>query len=374
MFWPVDGKPDIMEKDPIYLSDQQLWAFVSEVFLRMGHSPEDAYLATDVLLEADLRGIDSHGIARLLGYVRLWEAGRVNTRPNIRLVREATAAGTVDGDGGLGLIVAARAMDIAIKKAAATGVGMISICNSNHFGIAAYHALKAVPHHMIGMSMTNASPLVAPTNSKEKLLGTNPHCWVFPTRQYDPLVFDMASSAAANGKLEMAERAGKPIPEGWAIDKEGKPSTDPSVLRQGGALLPLGSDADHGSHKGYGMGAIADLLSGVLSGANFGPWVPPFVSFLQPPSDPVGKGIGHFVGALRIDAFRELDEYYDAIDTWTKRFKGAVPSNPDEPVLVHGEPEMKHYRDRKKNGILINEKVYADMQLISDKFKIDIEG
>lgn len=362
-----------MTKDPLYLSDQQLWAFVSELFLRMGHSPEDAYLATDVLMEADLRGIDSHGVARLVGYVRLWDAGRVNVRPKIKLVRETMAAGTVDGDGGLGLIVAARAMDMAIKKASATGIGMISIANSNHFGIAAYHALKAVPHHMIGMSMTNASPLVAPTNSKEALLGTNPHCWVFPARQYDPLVFDMATAAAANGKLEIAERNESNIPAGWALDAEGKPAVRPTVLKEGGVLLPLGSDTEHGSHKGYGFGAIADLLSGVLSGANFGPWVPPFVSFLQPPANPVGKGIGHFVGAMRIDAFRELDDYYEAIDTWIKRMKAATPLQADAPVLVHGEPEMRQYRDRKKNGIPINDKVAADMRSLAERFKIELE-
>lgn len=353
------------------VSEQQLWAFVSEVFVRMGHSTDDAYLATDVLLEADLRGIDSHGVARLSGYVRLWEAGRINPTPKVSLVRDNLAAGTVDGDGGLGLIVAAKAMDIAIKKATATGVGMISVKNSNHFGIAAYHAMKAIPHHMIGMSMTNASPLVAPTRSKEKLLGTNPHCWVFPARKFEPLVFDMASSAAANGKLEIAERKGTAIPAGWAVDAQGQTSTDPSILRKGGMLLPLGSDSDHGSHKGYGLGAIADLLSGVLSGANFGPWVPPFVSFLQPPANPVGEGIGHFVGALKIDAFRELDEYYDAIDTWIARFKSAEPVNSNEPVLVHGEPEKAHYHERKTKGIPLNDKVYEDMVALGHKLRID---
>ena len=345
---------------------------MSEVFLRMGASSEDAYLATDVLLEADLRGIDSHGVARLAGYVRLWEAGRINMKPNIKVVRETMAAATIDGDGGLGLVVAARAMDKAIAKASATGIGMISIRNSNHFGIASYHALKAVPNHMIGVSMTNASALVAPTLSKERMLGTNPHCWVFPARKYDPLVFDMASAAAANGKLEIAERAGAPLPEGWAVDAAGNPSTDASILKKGGSLLPLGSTYELGSHKGYGMAAVADLLSGVLSGANFGPWVPPFVAFLQPPANPVGEGLGHFVGAMRIDAFRELDEYYQAIDTWIERFKSAEPIKPDEPVLVHGELEMRAYRQRKRDGIPVHEKVAKEMEALASKFKISL--
>lgn len=361
-----------MEKSATLFTEQQLWNFMSEVFMRMGHSQEDAYLATDVLLEADLRGIDSHGIARLSGYVRLWEAGRLNARPNIKLVREAAAAATIDGDGGLGLIVAARGMDMAIKKASATGVGMVSICNSNHFGIAAYHAMKAIPHHMIGMAMTNASPLVAPTHSNERMLGTNPHCWVFPARQFDPLVIDLATAAAANGKLEIAEREGKSMPAGWAVDAAGQPSADPTILKQGGSLLPLGSTPEGGSHKGYGMAAVADLLSGVLSGANFGPWVPPFVAFLQPPADPVGQGIGHFVGAMRIDAFRDLDGYYQAIDTWINRFKTASRIDPNQPVLVHGEPEMKHYRQRKKEGVPLNNKVVSDLQTLAQRFKISL--
>lgn len=343
---------------------------MSEVFIRMGHSQEDAYLATDVLLEADMRGIDSHGIARLPGYVRLWQAGRLNAKPKIKVVRETAAAATVDGDAGLGLIVAARAMDIAIKKASGTGIGMVSVCNSNHFGIAAYHAMKAIPHHMIGMATTNASPLVTPTHSRERMLGTNPHCWVFPARQHDAVVIDMATAAAANGKLEVAEREGRTIPEGWAVDAKGNASTQANVLKDGGSLLPLGSSYETGSHKGYGMAAVADLLSGVLSGANFGPWVPPFVSFLQPPADPVGAGIGHFVGAMRIDAFRDLDAYYQAMDIWIARFKAAEPIDPKEPVLIHGEPEMREYRKRKKNGIPLNTKVVAELRVLGEHFKI----
>jgi len=353
-------------------TENQLLNFMSEVFIRMGATQEDAYLATDVLLEADLRGVDSHGVARLSGYVRLWEAGRINMKPNIKVVRETAAAATVDGDGGLGLVVAARAMSIAVKKASATGVGMVSVCNSNHFGVASYHAMKAIPHHMIGMSMTNASPLVTPTLGKERMLGTNPHCWVFPAREFDPVVIDIASAAAANGKLEIAERLGKPLPDGWALDANGEPSNDPSILKKGGSLLPLGSTYEMGSHKGYGMAAVADILSGVLSGGNFGPWVPPFVAFLQPPANPVGKGIGHFLTAMRIDAFRDLDEYYTAIDGWIRRLKSTEPIDVNEPVLIHGELELREYRQRKKNGIPINDKIVADMEILAEKFKISL--
>ena len=286
---------------------QKLKQFINDVFLAMGCSETHAALAADVLLKSDLSGIDSHGAARLSGYVRLWEKGRINPNPVIEVVYETPTTATIDGGGGLGLVVAPYAMKIAMQKAEVYGSGWVSVRNSNHFGIGAYHALMAVQKNMIGMSMTNASPLVAPVHAAERLLGTNPWCYAFPAGKYPPVVVDMATSAAANGKLEIAQRAGKQVPEGWLQTAEGKPTTDPYALKSGGALLPLGSDLDHGSHKGFGLGAAADILSGILSGANYGPWVPPFVAFLEPPANPVGLGIGHFLGAMRVDGFRPAD-------------------------------------------------------------------
>jgi len=249
--------------------------FTQNIFLAIGCSQEHAELAADVLLKSDLRGIDSHGVARLSGYVRLWEKQRINPTPNIRIVHETATTATVDGDAGLGLVVAPFAMKVAIEKAETYGSGWVAIKNSNHFGIAGYHALMAVEKDMIGFAMTNASPLVAPTFANERMLGTNPMCYAFPAGKYPPVVVDMATSAAANGKLEIAQRSGKPVPEGWIQDANGNYTTDPHALKTGGSLLPLGSDREHGSHKGFGLSATVDILSGVLSGANYGPWVPP---------------------------------------------------------------------------------------------------
>src|SRR6195952_1784654 len=254
------------------ISEQSLRAFTQNIFLAMGCSNEHAALAADVLILSDLRGIDSHGVARLIGYVRLWESKRINANPNITIVHETPTTATVDGDAGLGLVVAPFAMQLAIKKAELYGSGWVSVRNSNHFGIAGYHALMAVEKNMIGYAMTNASPLVAPTYSNERLLGTNPMCYAFPAGNYPPVVVDMATSAAANGKLEIAQRAGKPVPEGWIQDGTGTFQTDPHALKSGGALLPLGGDKEHGSHKGFGLSATVDILSAVLSGANYGPW------------------------------------------------------------------------------------------------------
>jgi len=352
------------------ISESALRTFTQNIFLAMGCSNEHAELAADVLLLSDLRGIDSHGVARLIGYVRLWENKRINATPNITIVHETPTTATVDGDAGLGLVVAPFAMQLAIKKAEQYGSGWVSVRNSNHFGIAGYHTLMAVEKDMIGYAMTNASPLVAPTFSNERLLGTNPICYAFPAGQYPPVVVDMATSAAANGKLEIAQRLGKQVPEGWIQDAAGNYTTDPHALKSGGSLLPLGSDRDHGSHKGFGLSATVDILSAVLSGANYGPWVPPFVAFLDPPADPVGLGIGHFVGAMRVDGFRPVDEFKNHMDNWINRFKSASTINPDQKVIIPGEPELKAQTDRIKNGIPLVDAVINDLNGLAAKFDI----
>ncbi len=340
------------------------------MFTKIGCSDEHARLATSVLLAADLRGIDSHGIARLSGYVRLWETKRINSTPSIKIVHESPSTAVVDGDGGLGLVVAPKAMEIAIERARIAGTGWVAVRNSNHFGIAGYHAMMALQHDMIGWAMTNASPLVAPTFSVERLLGTNPICIAIPAEKQPPFVLDMATTTAANGKLEILQRKNKEAPKGWIQDKVGEPSTNPHELKEGGALIPLGSDYDHGSHKGYGLGAMVDILSAVLSGANYGPWVPPFVSFLQPPADPVGDGIGHFLGAMRIDAFRPADDFKNHMDNWITRFRSAKTIEGKEKVLIHGDPEREMQVRRKIDGIPLNPKVVEDLQQLGKKFSV----
>ena len=181
----------------------------------------------------------------------------------------------------------------------------------------------------------------------------------------------MATSAAANGKLEIAQRANEEVPSGWVQTKEGNASKNPNELQNGGALLPLGSDKEHGSHKGYGLGATVDILSAVLSGANYGPWVPPFVAFLDPPSDPVGEGIGHFFGAMRVDGFRPTADFKDHLDNWINRFKSAKGIDPKHKVIVPGEPEYAAEQERSKNGIPIVDAVMDDLRGIAEKFEID---
>ncbi|MBX9853331.1 MAG: Ldh family oxidoreductase [Cytophagaceae bacterium] len=358
-----------MDKNQDLYKYEDLFNFSKDIFNKIGCSGEDAQLATKVLLSADLRGVDSHGVARLSGYVRLWEAKRINAKPNVRIVHESPSTAVVDGDSGLGLVVAPKAMQIAIDKAQKVGTGWVSVKNSNHYGIAGYHAMMALQHDMIGMSMTNASPLVAPTFSLERLLGTNPIAVAIPANKQAAFVADFATTTAANGKLEILQRKGNEAPLGWIQDKQGTQTKNPHELKEGGALLPLGGDRDHGSHKGYCLGSIVDIFSAVLSGANYGPWVPPFVSFLPLPKDPVGDGIGHFFGAMRVDAFRPADEFKSHMDNWIERFRKA-PSVNGEKVLIPGDPEREMQAERMKKGIPLLEPVVKDLTEVGKKFGV----
>lgn len=352
-------------------SFEELSSFSKAVFLQIGCSEQDATLATEVLLSADLRGIDSHGIARLSGYVRLWDAKRVNAAPQIKVLHETPSTATVDGDSGLGLVVAPKAMQIAIDKAKQVGTGWVSVQNSNHFGIAAYHAMMALEQDMIGICMTNASPLVAPTFSVERLLGTNPICVAVPAGKEAPFVADMATTTAANGKLEILQRKGGVAPLGWIQNKDGQPSTDPHELKAGGALLPLGGDREHGSHKGYALGAVVDIFSAVLSGANYGPWVPPFPAYVPMPQGMPGKGIGHFFGAMRIDAFRPASEFKEHMDQWIRRFRSAKTAKGFDRVIIPGEPEVEMEQERRTQGIPLLGPVVDDLRFLAEKFGIE---
>ncbi len=351
---------------------EQLFEFTQQVFTLMGCSDSDAFKATEVLLSADLRGIDSHGVARLSGYIRLWQSQRINTQPNIRIIHETPSTAVIDGDAGLGLVVAPFAMQVAIDKAKAVGTGWVSVQNSNHFGIAGYHAMMALQEEMIGIAMTNASALVAPTFSTEKMLGTNPIAVAIPAGEQPPFVADFATTTAANGKLEILQRKNEDTPTGWVQDEHGNASTDANILKKKGALLPLGSDREHGSHKGYALGSIVDIFSAVLSGASYGPWAPPFPAYIPMPENMPGKGLGHFFGALRIDAFRPASDFKHHMDQWISRFRNATPAEGYEKVLIPGDPEREMEIHRRQMGIPLVDAVVKDLEEIGLIFKVQL--
>lgn len=340
--------------------------FCRRVFESFDVPLDDARLAADVLAYADMRGIDSHGVARLVTYVDMLELGRINPRPEIRIVRETASTTTVDGDNGLGLVVGPRANRIAMDKAAEAGSGWVSVCNTNHYGSAGYYVCETVERGLIGWSMTNTTKLVAPLWGAERMLGTNPIAMAFPAEPH-PIVIDLATCAAAYGKIEIARRAGEPIPRGWAIGPDGRPTTDPNSMVEGGALLPLGSERDLGGHKGYCLAVAVDLLCGVLSGANWGPFCPPFALRQEIPGRSVGKGIGHFFGAMDIAGFIDPEEFRRQTEDWIATMRATKPAPDTTGPLIPGDPERETLEERGERGVPVVDRVVEMLEDVAGR-------
>ncbi len=347
--------------------------FTKRIFNKMGCSDEHALMASKVFLAAELRGLPSHGMIRIKDYFQLWEAERINTTPDIKIVHEKSSTAVVDGDRAIGMIAATRSMEIAIEKAKNAGTGWVSTRNSNHFGIAGYYAMMALKHDMIGLTMTNANPLVAPTFSVSRLLGTNPVAVAVPANEQPPFVADFATTPIARGKLAVAEKKGEKTLRGYVQDENGNPSDDPSILKRGGSMLTLGGDYKHGSHKGYCMSAIVDIFSAVLSGANFGPFVPPSVAYLPVLDKKVGEGTGHFFGAMRIDAFQEAEEFKAQMDRWIETFRAAKSATGNPEVVIPGDPERICEERIRKEGINVLPAIMQDLKEIAEKLGVEFE-
>lgn len=344
---------------------ERLREFATRVFVSCEVPKEDAATAADVLVTADVWGIDSHGVARLPAYFEMLKRGLINPRPQIKTVRELPATAVVDGDNGLGLVVGPHANEIAMEKAEAAGSAWVSVCNSNHFGIAGYYPFKALERDLIGWAMTNTPPLVSPLCGAERMLGTNPLAVAFPGKDEPPIVIDMSTSGVSYGVVETALRNGRPLPEGVLIDLEGRPTTRPSDFADGGALLPLGGDRISGGHKGYCLAAMIDLLCGVLSGANWGPFIPPFPHYLKQPERSVGKGLGHLFGAFRIDGFMEPDEFKRGVDEWRRVFRATKPAPQTEGVRIPGDPERDAEVRRTREGVPLVPAVVKELRAVS---------
>ncbi len=354
-------------------SYQYLFDFTSIVLQKLGFSGEDAELCAKVFLAAELRGISTHGIIRLGDYFKLWEAGRINVRPNIRIVHGNMSTGVIDGDNTIGMLPAYRGMQLAIKKARRTGAGWVAVRNSSNFGIAGYYAMMALEHDMIGYACTNASPLVAPTFAADPMLGTNPIAVAIPAGKQPPFVADFATTPITRGKFTVAAKKGEKIGFGYAQDADGNPTDDPTVLERGGSMLPLGGVREHGSHNGYCLGAIVDILSAVLSGANFGPFVPPMMSYLPLREEKSGEGWGHFFGAMRVDSFMQTEEFKARMDQWIEVMRRAKPAKGQEKVLIPGDPERECEERIIREGIRLLPQVISDMSHVAQKLGINFE-
>ena len=349
-------------------SYQYLFDFTQSVFEKMGLPVGEARQAADILMRAELRNISTHGLVRLPEYVKLWQNKRISVTPKFAIVHETPSTALVDGGKGLGLVTAPKAMDIAIQKAKTAGTGWVAVRNSYHFGIAGYYAMKALEHDMIGITMTNANPLVAPVFSKQGMLGTNPIAVAIPAGEEPPFVADFATSPVSRGKVDVFESQGKKSPQGLLQDAQGNPTTDASILRNGGALRTLGGDVAHGGHKGFCLTSIVDILSAVLPGANFGPTVVPTLGYVKDKAGAEDRGIGHFFGAMRIDAFQSAAEFKSGMDEWIRTFRNAEPVAGQECIIIPGDPERESEAVKLKDGIALSKKSLEGMKKISEIF------
>jgi L-2-hydroxycarboxylate dehydrogenase (NAD+) len=352
---------------------EPLKAFCVRVFEKLDVPTGDGEVAADNLVAADLRGISSHGVARLRRYVKGLQDGVMLARPEVKLVHETPATALIDGGDGLGQPVSRRAMELAIEKAERVGAGFVTVRNSNHYGIAGYYAMMALEHDMIGMSMTNAAVLVVPTFGRNAMLGTNPISLAAPAGEECPFVLDMATSTVPRGKLEVYDRKEEPLPLGWATDETGEPTTDAGRVLDnflklaGGGLLPLGGAGElFGGHKGYGLALMVDVLSGVLPGAGYADNM-----YLKDESgEPRPANVGHFFGALRVDGFRPVEAFKASMDDIIRRLKTTPKAVGQERIYIHGEKEYEITEDRLANGVILHPKVVADLKAMAEEFGV----
>jgi LDH2 family malate/lactate/ureidoglycolate dehydrogenase len=334
-------------EESVRVGEEALRATVQAMFQKVGLGADDAALATDVLVTADLRGVDTHGVSNLLRlYLERYQNGNINLKPNWRIVRESPTTATIDSDTGHGIIITPKAMEIAVEKARKTGVGMVTVTNARHLAMAAYHAMIPLKHDMIGVCMTSTPPTVVPTFASKPLLGTNPIAFAAPAGQEPPFVFDAATSVIPDNKVHIARRLGVPLLPGWLADDQGRPIMEPTPAPEFGKhkLLPLGSAREMGSHKGYGLGAIVDVLCAVLSNSGFGAMRPRMT-------------FAHYVAAYNIEAFTDLPKFKSMMDEFLRTLKSTPPAPGHERVLVAGQLEWETMQDRRKNGIPLHQEV-----------------
>ncbi len=336
------------------VAGDRLRAQVEAILRTWGMAEEHIAITLEHLLYADRHGIDSHGCGMLLAYQRDLARGFLTMRPNIQTIRETSTTALIDGGGGLGHVPSDAAMRLAIGKAREAGVGIVAVRNSGHFGAAGSYVSLAAREGLLGAAVTNtALPSVVPTFGLQAMLGTNPIAFAAPARRNHPFLLDMATSTAALGRLTTAWRRGRSIPEGWALTREGRPETNPRRAVLGRRLTPLGSSRKMGGHKGYGLAAMVEVLTGVLPGLP------------HPGRAPGARGpIGHCFAAVDPGRFCGPDEFKDGMDDLMDSLRACPPANGAEPVLVAGDPEYEAASRRDRHGISIPRAVVEDIRAI----------
>ncbi|MBD3305970.1 Ldh family oxidoreductase [candidate division KSB3 bacterium] len=344
------------------IPSQKLWNFCHEIFQKLGLPEDDAAIMANDLIQTDLRGVYSHGIMRLEILVKRAEAKVNAATPDIRVVQDHQATVLVDGDNGMGQVVSHKAMQIAIRKAKEFGISGVGVFNSNHNGTEANWAMMALEHEMIGFCFTTGGVnIMAPTGGYDRVLGNNPFAFAFPTGdQWDfPIVFDLACSTVARGWIVLAMKQGEEVPEGWALDKEGNPTTNAKEAYEG-SVLPIGD------YKGYGLSLIVGILSSVLTGGAIGNEVTEFYHDFERK-----QNIGHFMGAIDIGAFIPFDAFTQHLDTLITFIKASRKRQGVEKIYVPGEKEYETYQVNSKQGIPVPTAVLKEIERLAEKYAID---
>lgn len=353
----------------VFVDVNNLKEFTSGVFQKLGVKKEFADITADVLVSADRRGIGSHGVQRLKRYVGYIKNGKILPNNEPQILKETPVSLLVDGQAGLGQVIGCLTMEKVIEKTKKSGMCFAAVKNSNHYGIAAYYSMMALPHNFIGISVTNAAPLVMPTFGKDMVFGTNPLSIAVPTENEKPFVLDMATSTVPRGKLEVYRRMGKKIPMTWATDEHGNPTDDPDrVLKnllegKGGGLMPLGgAEEEDGSHKGYGLAVVVDILSGILSGGAYGLYV----------YKEKHPNVCHFFGAINPEIFISLDELKKKMDDYIRMLKNAPKRAGKDRIYIHGEKEYEKEQEYKERVPLLKG-VYEEVLNVAKEAGCEVE-
>ena len=350
----------VPEADRVYVRQEEMRAATEAIFEGVGLSTEDAALATDVLIFNDLRGVETHGVSNMLRiYVDRYRDGSMEPRPEFTITRETETTVVIDGGGGLGLHVAPRAMVLAIEKAARYGLGAACVTNVGHMGGSGYHAMRATQHDMIGLALSASGALsMVPTFGAEPRLGTNPIAWAAPADEMPPFMLDMGTTQIANNKLRLASRVGAQVEPGWIADIDGSPIMERVDVPEQSYMLPLGGTREQGSHKGYGLGAVVDILGSTLSG------IGPGLVALVP---------GFHLMAYRIDAFVDAAKFKSDMDVFLRGLAETPPAPGEERVVYPGLLEAEAEAERLRDGIPYHVEVVEWFRTIGDELGLRFE-
>lgn len=344
----------------IKISQKSLRKFIEDLFHRAGVPTDEAVMVADVLMKAELRGIKSHGVSRIPIYIKRLELGVVSKESKITVLKETPCTAMLDGGYGLGQVIGSKAMQMAIKKAEATGIGIVGLNKSHHYGIAAYYSEMAISHNMIGFSCCNTKAMMAPPGGASRAIGNNPFSFAFPAGDELPVIFDCACSTVAEGKIINARNAGKEIPQGWAVDINGKPTTDPAEALKG-FILPAGGP------KGYGLAVIMEILSGVLTNSATGTHLTSIYADVDK-----SQNCGNFFTAIKIDAFDDINAFKTRMDAYIRDMKNSKCAEGVSEIYMPGEIELRNEINLGENDLEIPEESFAPLKELADKYGLTL--